>query len=34
MPQPNPIPFAQAKIQETIGNTRRMAGELLDTGWD
>ncbi len=34
MPQPNPIPFVQAKIQETIGKTRRMAGEILDTGWD
>ncbi len=34
MPKPNPIPFAQATMQEAIGNARRMAGEVLDTGWD
>jgi hypothetical protein len=34
LPQPNPIPFAQKRMQEVIGNARRLAGELLDTGWD
>jgi hypothetical protein len=34
MPEPNPVPRVQAKLQAAIGNARQMAGDLLDTGWD
>jgi hypothetical protein len=34
MPEPNPVPRVQARLQAAIGNARQMAGDLLDTGWD
>jgi hypothetical protein len=34
MPQPIAIFQAMSTTQDAIGNTRRMAGNLLQTGWD
>lgn len=34
IPNPAPIFIAQTAVQEAIGDTRQMAGDLLHTGWE